>query len=249
MAKKCLFSKTTENVNTSVIVNCGLGPVTVHVSDNELTRTLVEVTQAVETLVEQAQSLAETFGFDLEEAITKGGMMSLGAPTPVASTPVPVVSRPSGGVPQMTMQPIPSKTPEFQESEEEASGVASIATPSASNARPIQESVAVAPGEKLEKKSLIQTPHGRQLVLPERIIDETGETTVVIDTESEKNFNQQWERQKADKSGGPSYKDSYGVEFRPCKLCVDPKTKTPTGRVNGQPCPKCKGAAEVMVRR
>ena len=262
MDKKCLFTKATENVNTSVILKSDLGPITVHIHDDELGKTLAEISEQVTTMVGQARELADTFGFDLEEAISKGGMMTIGdpsaAPAPAAQKlpyPTAVVPSPGG----LRMQEIPPRPePEGIHQENSDGSPDSEVLPEAS---PVpQEAVVaesapaapalppVAPGEKREVKKKVVSPTGRQFEIPESLVDETGETTVMIDTEAEKAFNDSWERQKHDKVSDNSYKDSYGVRFINCKLCVDNKTRAPTGRVNGQPCPKCKGAGEIIVR-
>ena len=261
MAKKCLFSKATEELNTSVTVQCSLGPITVAICDDELGRSLAEVRDAVVKLVTQAEELAETFGFDLEEAIAKGGMMTIGGPTdngPIpAAQPVPAAPVASPGPVTMRMQQIPSRNGEDEEDQEEASEGASegapvqavaVSTPAPART-PIVESVK--PGEKVQVKQRVQSPTGRQFELPERTVDETGETIIAIDTNSEKAFNDNWERMKRDgKNNGAvdqSFGDGYSVQFNPCKLCM--KNGTPTGQVSGQKCPKCNGAGEVTVRR
>jgi hypothetical protein len=267
MAKKCLFSKSTENLNTSVTVECSLGPITVCICDEELHRPLSEVSEGVTKLIEQAEELAETFGFDLEEAIAKGGMMTIGGPdkgqpkgneVPLPDARVSPVASPSPG--GMRMQEIPQRVPEVEEIEGEASETPSEAPPAQAVAAPVRSAPpatspviqeAVAAGEKVQVKKRVQSPNGRQFELPERTVDETGETVIAIDTQSEKKFNDQWERMvregKDQGSTGASYKDGYGVQFMPCKLCV--KNGTPTGVVSGQTCPKCKGAGEIMVTR
>lgn len=260
MAKKCLFSKSTENLNTSVTVECSLGPITVVICDEELHRPISDVSEGVVKLITQAEELAETFGFDLEEAIAKGGMMTIGGPQKVTPAPTAPVASFSPGT--MRMQEIPQRVPEVEEIEGEASEELSEDTEASMTqtvaveaqptppAQPIQEAVA-APGEKIKVNKRVQSPNGRQFDLPERTVDENGETFISIDTESEKNFNDQWERmQREGKNQGAantSYKDGYSVQFMPCKLCT--KNGTPTGKVSGKPCPKCKGAGEIKVVR
>ena len=256
MAKKCLFSKSTENLNTSVTVQCSLGPVTVSICDDELNKSLSDVSEAVTKLVSQAEELAETFGFDLEEAIAKGGMMTIGGPEkvqPAPAAPASPVAPPAPGT--MRMQEIPRKVREDQEDEEGASEgfpeaqAVQAAVPAPSQPAPIME--AVAAGEKVQVKKRVQSPNGRQFELPERTVDSTGETIIAIDTNSEKAFNDQWDRMKREgKDFGAvdtSYGDGYSIQFMPCKLCM--KGGTSTGKVSGQTCPKCKGAGEVMVSR
>lgn len=80
--KKCLFTKSIDNINTAVTVTTELGQVTVYLSDEVLNKTLKEVTDEINSLVIQAKQLADTFGFDLNEAINKGGMLSIGAQAP-----------------------------------------------------------------------------------------------------------------------------------------------------------------------
>lgn len=86
--KKCLFTKSTENINTAVTVTTELGPVTVYLSDEVLDKTLKEVADEISSLVVQAKQLADTFGFDLNEAISKGGMLSIGAQQAQIQQPV-----------------------------------------------------------------------------------------------------------------------------------------------------------------
>ena len=257
MAKKCLISENTENLNTSVTVQCSLGPITVCICDDELDKTLTEVSEAVTKLVTQAEELAETFGFDLEEAIAKGGLMTIGGPEKTPATPAARAAVPA---PQtMRMQEIPQRVSEDEEMEEEASegfpeegevqAVAVVPPAQVSVAPPIVESVT--PGEKIQVKQRIKSPNGRQFELPERTVDETGETIIAIDTASEQRFNDNWEKMKREgKNNGAvdqSYGDSYSVQFMPCKLCM--KGGSPTGKVSGQTCPKCKGAGEITVSR
>lgn len=258
MAKKCLFSKSTENLNTSVTVQCSLGLVTVCICDDELGKTLAEVSEAVTKLVAQAEELAETFGFDLEEAIAKGGVMTIGGPAKTQAVPAPAARAASPVAPTMRMQEIPQRVSVDEEEEEENSGGApeAVAPPQAIPVSqtpippaPIVEGVK--PGEKVQVKKRVQSPNGRQFELPERTIDSTGETIIAIDTNSEKAFNDQWDKMKRDgKNNGAvdtSYGDGYSIQFMPCKLCM--KGGTSTGKVSGQTCPKCKGAGEVMVSR
>lgn len=230
MIKKCLFTQSTDNVNTSVIVDTDIGPVTVHVCDAETGKTIAEVVTAVEELMNQARTLADTFGFDFTKAMAQSDVIFL---TPV--TPIPVASVASHAVSApLTAPAIPSVVP---------------AVPVAS-APPVTESTSIpVSGKRVKHESLVQSPHGRQFSIPNVVVDETGATVIGIDTESEKNFNQLWEQQKREKVSGTSFLDSYNVQFQPCKLCIDPKTKQPTGILKGVACPKCKGAAEIMVQR
>lgn len=86
--KKCLFTKSTDNLNTVVTITTDLGPVTVYLSDEVLDKTLREVSTELTSLIENAKNLAETFNFDLIEAINKGGVMSMGSQQPAVSQPV-----------------------------------------------------------------------------------------------------------------------------------------------------------------
>jgi len=81
--KKCLFTKSTENLNTAVTVTTELGPVTVYLSDGVLDKTIKEVTDEISSIVIQAQQFADTFGFNLIDAISKGGMLNIGAEQPI----------------------------------------------------------------------------------------------------------------------------------------------------------------------
>lgn len=249
MTKKCLFTKSTENVNTSVIVDTELGPITVHICDSELGKTLTEVNRAAGELISQAKTLAETFGFDLREAISKGGMITIGNSSSSVGA-VPNVSSPSSRTQPMRMQEIPKRSAEFEDDATESFEAVEM-VPAPVVEQTVQESVsALAPGEKISKNVRVQSPHGRQFELPERLVDETGETSIVIDTESEAAFRRKMEQDKKAHEAGKltAYQDGYTTRFIPCKMCVDRRTKMPTGRINGQPCPKCKGATEIVVR-
>lgn len=102
--KKCLFTKSTENLNTVVTITTDIGPVTVYLSDEVLDKTLKEVSTELTSLIANAKNLAETFGFDLMDAIAKGGMMSMGGQQPVIQHPV--YQAPQESFRQSVQQPI-----------------------------------------------------------------------------------------------------------------------------------------------
>lgn len=240
---KCLFSKSTDNVNTSVIVKCSLGYVTVHISDEFLNKTLVEVKTEVSSLVVQAENLATMFGFNLIESISKGGMMSISDTLPSSVQPPAQIQ--SSIQSPVQVQPLaqPQLRPVniIQQPLEQRPHVDRVAQ--------INENVEP---NKHVVKQIVQSPHGRTFELDNQINDEHGSTVIVIDTESETAFNEKLRRDiAAAKNGqdGSSFKDGYGVDFQQCKLCYDRKTGQSTGKTNGNICPKCKGSGEIVITR
>lgn len=249
-----MFNKSDVDVNTSIIVPCKLGFVTVYVSDQELHRTLSNIYDAVSDLVDQAQNLADAFGFNLEDAISKGGLMTI---KDTKHEPAPKSTNTLAN--KMRTQEIPQKRQNVSgihhENDENFSMASDIVDDSESREENkeaiLTESVGemdFIPDERRKIIKKVVSPTGRQFEIPERVVDETGETIVMIDTKAEAAFNANWEKQKNNKYSDQSFKDQYAVQFRSCKLCVDNKTKAPTGRVNGKPCPKCGGAGEIIIK-
>jgi hypothetical protein len=110
--KKCLFTKSTENINTAVTLTTELGPVTVYLSDDVLDKTLKEIAAEVSSLVVQARQLADTFGFDLIEAIGKGGMLSIGEQNAPVQQPV---RQEQNSFRRQSIQPTPIQQPTIQQ--------------------------------------------------------------------------------------------------------------------------------------
>lgn len=224
MSKKCIFTKSPENLNTAVTVTSEFGPITVYVADEARGRALSEVIDAVAAQIEQARSVSDTFGMDLAEMLGKAGLLQTAEQARTVIAPAQRVQvapqappAPVAAVPVQRAQP--------------------VATESA-----IQETVAE--GRPFVQQQQAISPSGRAFMIPQKVVDKDGEFTVVIDTDSQRLF-QDAQNHLAE----ASYKDSYGVEFKPCKLCWDNKSKRSTGSVGGQPCSKCKGKGEVAMVR
>jgi len=234
MNKKCLFDKSEEHCNTAITLESKLGPVTVYVSDNHLHKTLVEVKEAFEALLTQAQDLADTFGFDLEEAINKGGIMKIGSATtdPLPKNTSPLVSSASQG---MRQQAIPPKASSPSEGSEKPSGdVAILGSPIYNPEAPMVDSIEEARQLENNKSThRVTTPNGRTFDVPDGIMINT------LDSEKEFNARMKRDAQKT-LEGNPTSYSNYRT--RKCPMCKG------NGFMSDKSvCQKCKGEAILHV--
>lgn len=171
------------------------------------------------------KQISDAFGIDIKSALSNSDVMSLSQEElPVNNTQVVVRSEPNVKV---TEQNIRKQKQEI---------LPQIGEGGENDIEYFRKT------QKVIDNVNVTSPNGRNFQVPTKIKDVSGDTTITIDTKSADNyarFNKNIEQN--------SYKDGYNVEFRQCKLCYDHKTKTSSGYVKGEMCPKCGGSGEIMV--
>jgi hypothetical protein len=221
---KCLFNKSTENVNTKIMVKTELGNLSVYVSDKELVRPISDVYKTVDELLLSMKSISDAFGIDMKSTLSNSDIISINENNTVSQNATSKIQHRNVDVPPARM------TKNVKNIEEYADDLGDEI---------IEENVL---NSEAENEVVVTSPNGRNFSIPTKIKDDSGDTTIVIDTESETNYN------RINQSiENKSYKDGYAVRFVDCKLCFDNKSKFSTGKVGGKVCPKCKGTGEIMI--
>lgn len=235
--RKCLFTKKTENVNTSVTIDTEMGHVTVYVSDDQIDKSISDIKTAVDELISKAKEFADTLGVDLQEMMERGGiiqtnkqMVAVVPSQPVAAN---VVQQPRPAV------SVASPGPQTQQSTQMAVQHQDTVRNDLEN---VSESADVpVPAAGSKNMNVIKSPGGRTFSIPQVMSDAHGRTVFSIN-QNRVDIDTNTSRRDVNET---SYQNGYGVKFIPCKLCV--RGGVSTGSVNGDICPKCQGACEIMV--
>lgn len=262
--KKCLITKKTENLNTSVTVNTEIGKITVWISDDSMDVTITDIKKQVDELLASAKEIADTFNFDLSQAINKGGVLQVGEPQEKSFREVKqqpaTTSRPSAiqqNKPTLRPQEIPIKNNLQAAIRGSKDSIKSIQNNPVKNEvmaldanddiyidngdnivddGPISESIGPTGLTDRDKKpTLVTSPNGRQFELPTKIVDDLGETTISIDPNAEARFNARLKNL--------SVSDSYASYDR-VKSCGFCRGK---GVINSKACEKCKGDGSIYL--
>ena len=253
--KKCLITKKTENLNTSVTVNTEIGKITIWISDDAPDITLNNIKNQVNELISSAKEIADTFNFDLSQAINKGGVMQIGEPDQPSFRQQPVNQQ------SIRQQPVKQQTstqkPSFRNQEIPIRNSVQAATRNTKNItinqnRDIQNTNdpyfddsditdhnTDIINEQLSNKPLakesvvVVSPTGNTFELPTKIIDEYGETSITVDPEAANRFNHRLKNMNS----SDSFSDYSRV--KKCPLCRG------TCKIDNNTCPKCKGDGNI----
>lgn len=224
-----MFSKSTENINTKIIVSTELGKLTVHISDDEIHMSISDVYSTVNDLLNGMKNISDAFGIDIKSALSSSDIMSL-------HTDADIKSNIDGRLVEKSIVPksIAPKSEIIKQNELNSKN--DLHDGGVDDLDSFQET------QKIIDKVNVTSPNGRNFQLPTQIKDSSGDTTITIDTKSAENF------ERINKNiENASYKDGYGAKFVPCKLCFENKTKQSTGYIRGKQCPKCGGSGEMLI--